>query len=203
MGLRVSALARKDRRFAVVSLFDQCDAVIDFTAPAASVGFARQACRAGKPVVIGTTGFTKAQYAQILACARRVPVFLAPNMSPGVNLMYRLAAEAAKFLPRYKASILETHHIHKKDAPSGTALRLAEAVRQSLGGRAKISIASKRIGSVVGEHTLTLTGPDESLKITHHARSRDVFARGSLEAALWVRRQKPGLYEMLDMLKTL
>jgi 4-hydroxy-tetrahydrodipicolinate reductase len=117
-----------------------------------------------------------------------------------VALLTRLAAEAARGLPGYDAGIVETHHKAKKDAPSGTALRLAQAVRDGAGAGAAVATASLRLGDVVGEHALTFAGPFERLTLSHSAESRDVFARGALDAALWLRRRKTGLYDMLDLL---
>lgn len=223
MGSRVADLARNDARFSLaacvikgppagvsepaVILPDDfpaalkgADAVIDFSAPEASVGFAQAAAAARKPIVIATTGFTKAQYRKILSLERRTPIFLSPNLSLGVNLLFHLSQVAARVLKRYEARVSETHHRLKKDSPSGTALRIAEAVMEGRGRRDEVPIASQRLGDVVGDHTLALSGPGESIELVHRAHTRDVFARGALEAALWVSRKKPGIYDMLDMM---
>jgi 4-hydroxy-tetrahydrodipicolinate reductase len=113
-------------------------------------------------------------------------------------LMLSLARQAARALKDYDAGILEIHHTRKKDSPSGTALRLAEAVRQGRPG--DVQISAQRLGDVVGEHALIFAGPDERLSLSHSAQSRDVFARGALDAAAWVARKKPGLYDMLDLM---
>lgn len=223
MGTRVAELARKDPRFSIVagvvkgqaasgsgSMYvlasdlprelKRADVVIDFSAPEASVGFAEMAAQARKAIVIGTTGFTKAQSDKIRSLGRAAPIFLSPNLSPGVNLMFHLSALAARVLKDYDASISEIHHPKKKDAPSGTALRLAEAVRQGRQSDEAVPIVSQRIGDVVGEHTLTFAGPTERLELTHRAHSRDIFAKGALHAASWVARKKPRIYDMLDLM---
>lgn len=211
-GSRVAALAAEDARFHLAARVDRArmaeledeagayGAVIDFSVPEAAVRAAGICARAGAAFVTGTTGLTDVQRAQLGAAAKKVPVFSAPNFSRGVTLMLRLAAEAARRLPGYDAALVETHHKAKKDAPSGTALRLARAVREGRGDDIEVPTASLRLGGVVGEHALVFAGPFERLEIVHRAESRDVFARGALEAALWCARKKPGLYDMLDLL---
>lgn len=223
MGRRVAELAGRDSRFKLVAgivrrtpgglspspyplatpprleaLLPAADILVDFSAPEGSVGFARLAAKRRKPIVIGTTGFSPSQLARIRACSRAVAVLLSPNFSRGTNLLFELARRAARALD-YDAAILETHHSGKKDSPSGTALRLAEAVRSGRPG-AEVPIASQRIGTVTGDHTLVLAGPFERLELTHRAQSRDAFAEGALEAAAWAARRKPGLYGMRDVI---
>ncbi len=205
MGRRVCDLVSKDPRFHLVALihrenfartlWSDLDLVIDFSSPEGSLAILKKAALEKIPVVIGVTGFSSAQMSQIKAVSRRIPVFLASNFSPGVFWMKRLASEISRALPRYDMSILEIHHKAKKDAPSGTAKDIA----QLLGGKAKIH--SLRVGDIVGEHTVVLAGPFERLEITHRAHSRDVFARGALEAAFWLKRQRPGLYGMEDLFR--
>ena len=211
MGARVAALAAEDARFALAGcvgrgnasdlpgLLASADALVDFSSPAASLSFAAAAASARRAAVIGTTGFSKAQLARLKALSKRAPILVSPNFSPGVNLLFRLAAEAARRLPGHDARIVESHHKAKKDAPSGTALRLARAVSEARGGAA-VPAVSLRLGDVVGEHTLTLAGPFERLELTHRAHSRDLFARGALDAALWLKGHRPGLYDMGDAL---
>jgi 4-hydroxy-tetrahydrodipicolinate reductase len=163
------------------------------------VRFASQAAAARKPAVIGVTGFSPVQLAQLKAASRRIPVFLSPNFSPGVHALGVVLRAAASLLKDYEVSISETHHSRKKDAPSGTALRLARILMEARRGAAP-AIVSQRVGDVVGDHTVTLAGPCERLELTHRAQSRDVFARGALRAALWVRGRRPGLYDMTDLL---
>jgi 4-hydroxy-tetrahydrodipicolinate reductase len=205
MGRRVAALASGDARFSLAgallrssspqeigALAAAADVLVDFSAPEAAIRYAAAAAKARKAFVSGTTGLSAVQTEQLRAASRQVPVLLSPNFSPGVFALIRLAAQARKLLPGFDIGISETHHAAKKDAPSGTALRLSEAV----GGA---PIVSQRLGDAAGEHTLTLAGPCERLELTHHAHSRDVFARGALEAALWCAGRKPGLYGMEDI----
>jgi 4-hydroxy-tetrahydrodipicolinate reductase len=211
-GSRVAALASEDPRFHLVARVDRSraeefldesgsvSAAIDFTAPESCVRFAAACARTKTAFVTGTTGLTVIQRAQLATAAKKIPVFVAPNFSRGVTLMLHLAQEAARRLPDYDAVLVETHHKGKKDAPSGTALRLAQAVRDGRGDDAPVNTVSRRIGDVVGDHELTFAGPFETLLLTHHAESRDLFAQGALDAALWAAGKKPGLYDMLDML---
>ncbi len=211
-GSRVAALAATDPRFQLVARVDRARAeefedeagavrvAVDFTTPESCVRFAAACARRKTAFVTGTTGLTVVQRAQLAAAAKKVPVFAAPNFSRGMTLTLHLAAEAARRLPGYDAAIVETHHKGKKDAPSGTALRLAQAVREGRADDAAVPTASLRLADVVGEHALTFAGFDESLTLAHRAESRDAFARGALEAALWTVGKKPGLYDMLDMM---
>jgi 4-hydroxy-tetrahydrodipicolinate reductase len=211
-GSRVAALASTDMRFHLAARVDRARsaefedeagafaAAIDFSVPEAAVHYAAACARAKIAFVTGTTGLNDVQRAQLAAAAKKIPVFSAPNFSRGVTLMTWLAAETARRLPGYDAAIVETHHKGKKDAPSGTALRLAQAVREGRGTDEKVETLSLRISDVVGDHELVFAGPFERLTLEHHAESRDVFAAGALEAALWVVKKKPGLYDMHDML---
>ncbi|MBI4425224.1 MAG: 4-hydroxy-tetrahydrodipicolinate reductase [Elusimicrobia bacterium] len=223
MGRRICELARADRRFAVAAGVDSgdaaraapgaaplltesqldkampdVDALVDFSSAAASVRYAALAARTRTPIVVGTTGRDPAQEKALRAFGRETPLFVAANFSPGMTLLLHLSRLAAKALPLWDPAILEVHHAGKKDAPSGTALRLAESVEAG-GGRAP-SIASQRAGDIVGEHALLLAGPDERLELAHRAHSRDVFARGALEAALWLRGRPAGVYGMSELL---
>src|SRR6185436_1505598 len=134
-------------------LLAQADAVIDFTTPEASVLFVEAAARKKKPAVVGTTGFDAGQLARLKDCSRKTAVFLSPNFSPGMNILFHLAERAAAALPDYDAGIYEIHHTKKMDAPSGTALRLAKAVEAARSPRRAVPVASQRLGSVIGEHT--------------------------------------------------
>lgn len=162
--------------------------------------FAAACGRAKVPFVSGTTGLTQVQRAQVAAASRKTAVFMAPNFSRGVTMLLHLAGVAARHLPEYDAAIVETHHKAKKDAPSGTALRLAQAVADGRGGDGSAPTSSLRIGGVVGDHRLALAGPFDLLTLSHSAQSRDAFALGALEAALWAARKRPGLYDMLDLM---
>jgi 4-hydroxy-tetrahydrodipicolinate reductase len=211
MGSLIASMAAADKRFSVPARvknrdFDllqknlgKVDVLIDFSVPEASLRYANLAAAARKPIVIGTTGFSAADWKALRELAQKTPLFHSPNFSLGIHVMLSLAEEAARSLPDFDASISETHHKQKKDAPSGTALRIAERLSQARPGGPPIEITSRRLGHVVGEHVLTLAGPFETLEITHRAQSREVFAAGALEAALWLKARKPGLYGMDDL----
>ena len=201
-------------------VFARADGVLDFTSPAATVEFAGYAAQARIVHVIGTTGCSVADDAAIAAAARPATIVKSGNMSLGVNLLAVLVEQAARALdPQdFDIEILEMHHRHKVDAPSGTALLLGEAaalgrdmalednavkVRDGhTGPRAQGSIgfATLRGGSVVGEHSVYLSGPGERIILSHDAQDRSIFARGAVKAALWARGRKPGLYSMRDVL---
>lgn len=201
-------------------VFARADGVLDFTSPAATVEFAGYAAQARIVHVIGTTGCSVADDAAIAAAARHATIVKSGNMSLGVNLLAVLVEQAARALdPQdFDIEILEMHHRHKVDAPSGTALLLGEAaalgrdmaleenavkVRDGhTGPRAQGSIgfATLRGGSVVGEHSVYLSGPGERITLSHDAQDRSIFARGAVKAALWARGRKPGLYSMRDVL---
>jgi len=196
------------------------DAVIDFTSPEASVEHARICAEQKVALVVGSTGFSKSDKAKMAEAAKLVAIVMAPNMSVGVTLMLKVAGELARVLgPSFEAEVVELHHRQKKDAPSGTALRLAQVVADvhqtagkphqfrtaregQIGERSptEIGIQSVRGGDVVGEHTLYFFGSGERLELTHRATSRDTFASGAVRAARWVVGKPAGLYDMLDVL---
>ncbi|HVW21169.1 MAG TPA: 4-hydroxy-tetrahydrodipicolinate reductase [Opitutaceae bacterium] len=195
-----------------------CDAIVDFSSPRATRALLELAVAKGKPVVLGTTGHEPAEKAALLALAARVPCVWAGNFSVGVNLLFALTRRAARTLGAdYDAEVLEMHHRFKKDAPSGTAARLLEIIREErkLGaealrhGRAgitgertpsEIGVHALRGGDVVGDHTVMFAALGERLELTHRASDRAIFARGALRAAQWVAGQKPGVYDMQDVL---
>ncbi|MEA3306577.1 MAG: 4-hydroxy-tetrahydrodipicolinate reductase [Elusimicrobiota bacterium] len=179
------------------NLIAKADIAIDFTSPKASLRFAKICAKARKPIVIGTTGFTNEELSDLKNCANEAPVFLSPNMSPAVNLTFAVSKLIAKKLKNFDISILEAHHIMKKDAPSGTALRYRDYIMEV--SDKKIDMASVRAGGIIGEHTVLFAGSDERVELTHRAQSRDVFAKGALEAAKWTAVQKPGFYNFFDM----
>lgn len=186
------------------ALMAASDVVIDFTLPAVTVRHAKLAAKAGTAMVIGTTGFAPAEVKAIAAAARRVPIVQAPNMSLAVNLLFALTKRAAAVLDAtYDISISEIHHREKRDAPSGTALALgaaAQAGRKQKGKPAKIPMVSIRAGDAAGEHTVLFAGEGERLELAHKATSRQVFARGAVFAARWVKGKPPRLYDMADVL---
>ena len=172
----------------------EADAIVDFSTPAATAALAVIAAETGTAHIIGTTGFDDATEAAIAEAARRVVVVKSGNMSLGVNLLAALVERAAEKLPDWDVSVVDLHHRHKVDAPSGTALLLGEAA-----GR-KTDFASLRGGSVVGAHDVYLAGEGEYLVLSHRAENRDIFAQGALTAALWAQTAKAGLYSMRDVL---
>lgn len=194
----VGGVGRSSPPDALPALLRGADVLVDFTLPAPSLAFAREAARARIPFVSGTTGFSPKQAAALRALGRRIPVFWSPNMSPGMNLLFELAARAAAALPGYDAAVVDVHHNKKKDAPSGTAKRLQAALARPGSPAPAVSL---RVGDVAGDHTVFLAGPGERLELTHRAHSREVFARGALQAALWTAGRRPGFYGMADLLK--
>ena len=195
------------------------DVVIDFTWPDVILKTAEICGRSSVPLVMGTTGLQKEQLGEFRGSVASIPCVLAPNMSVGVNLLFKLAGEAAAILgDDYDVEITEAHHRFKKDAPSGTANRLAEiiadALDRNLGEQARygrhgltgertqkeIGIHALRIGDVVGEHTVSFGTIGERVELVHKAQSRDAFAKGALRAARFVCNARPGLYDMQDVL---
>ena len=201
------------------ALFATADAVIDFTAPKATVAHARLAAEKRKALVIGTTGLTEADIAAIAEAARHTTIVRSPNMSLAVNLLEALTERVAASLgPDYDIEIFEIHHKHKVDAPSGTALLLGDAAARGrkvklsdvavrgrdghTGARKEgtIGFTAARGGSEVGDHVVMFCGEAERIELTHKATGRQIYARGAVRAALWARGKPPGLYSMKDVL---
>jgi 4-hydroxy-tetrahydrodipicolinate reductase len=201
------------------AVLDDFDVLVDFTRPEATLDYLATCAAAGKKVVIGTTGFDAAGKERIAAAARDTAVVFAPNMSVGVNLCLKLLDLAARVLrDDVDVEIIEAHHRHKVDAPSGTALRMGEVVAAALGrdlktcavygregvtgerARPTIGFATVRGGDIVGDHTVLFAGEGERVEITHKASSRMTFARGALRAAAWLKDRGTGLYDMQDVL---
>jgi 4-hydroxy-tetrahydrodipicolinate reductase len=195
------------------------DVLVEFTTPEATLGHLVRCRQLGRRMVIGTTGLSAPQRAEVEAAAEGIGIVMAPNMSVGVNLCFKLAETAARVLGgEFDVEILEAHHRHKVDAPSGTALRLGEVVASALGreladcalygreGRvgerspSTIGFATVRGGDIVGDHTVLFAGLGERVELTHRASSRMTFARGAVRAAHWVAGRRSGLYDMLDVL---
>ena len=196
-----------------------CDAFIDFTRPEGTLEYLAQCARQNVRMVIGTTGFGEEQRKTIVDAARGLSIAMAPNFSVGVNVMFRLLDVAARSLAKgYDVEILEAHHRHKVDAPSGTALRMGEVVAQALGRDLKrtaiygregvtgerkdetIGFATVRGGDLVGDHTVMFIGAGERLEVTHRASSRANYAAGALRAARFLMSKQNGLYDMADVL---
>jgi 4-hydroxy-tetrahydrodipicolinate reductase len=197
------------------------DVWIDFSTPASTLATAEAAAAAGARLVVGTTGLSTADREVIAGVASRIPVVLAANTSVGVTVLLRVVGEVARALgPGYDLEVIETHHRGKRDAPSGTALRLAEALAEATGRDLaataryarqgdvgprtdqEIGIQTLRGGDVIGDHTVHFLGIGERIEITHRASSRDTFARGAFRAAVWLANpaRAPGLYDMRDVL---
>ena len=198
---------------------EEGDVIIDFASPRGSIESLEYARDRGLGVVIGTTGFSPDQMGRIRELTRSVRCVLSPNMSVATNLMFKIVQDVARVLgSEYDIEILEAHHHLKKDAPSGTALKLGELLAQAVGrefsqvgvyGRkgmlgerpkSEIGIHSIRAGDIIAEHTVLFGGVGERLEITHRAHNRDTFARGAVRAAQWVVNQTNGLYDMHDVL---
>ncbi len=200
-------------------VIDEGNVIIDFTYHVASINHLRIAGEYAKPIVIGTTGFTREEMEEIKELSKKVPCVLTPNMSVGINLMFKMVQEIAHVLGEdFDVEIVEAHHRFKKDSPSGTALKLGQILAKSLNrnlddvavyGRKgmigerkdqEIGIQAIRAGDIVGEHTVLFGGIGERIEFTHRAHSRDCFAKGALRAAKWIPYQKNGLYDMQDVL---
>jgi 4-hydroxy-tetrahydrodipicolinate reductase len=248
MGKRIAALAIESEKFDIVSAMEArghealaCDVgeqagvgtfglavskeligepevVIDFSVPESTMAWL-DLCRNRKlPMVIGTTGLTESQLAEVADSAATIPLVHSANMSVGINLLLKLAAQVARALgDDYDIDICETHHRFKKDAPSGTAIALAKSICDAVGrsygdtvvlgrggqcprAKGEIGIHAVRIGDTVGEHTVMFGNLGETISLGHSAHTRDTFARGALRAAQWVVGKAPGLYDMLDVL---
>jgi 4-hydroxy-tetrahydrodipicolinate reductase len=201
------------------AVFAASDVVLDFTSPAATLAHAALAAASGKAHVIGTTGIDAAGEAKLAEAAARAPIVYAGNMSLGVNLLAELVTQVARALdPAWDIEIVEMHHRHKVDAPSGTALlfgraaasgrkvkldEVADRGRDGITGARKsgsIGFTALRGGDVVGEHSVIFATEGERVELTHKATSREIFARGALRAARWATGRKPGLYAMKDVL---
>jgi len=201
-------------------VIEGADCIIDFSTPKATLENIEVAAENSTPIVIGTTGLSgRKEMKHIRAAAKKIPIFLSPNMSIGMNILFKVVQDVARFTKgRFDIDILDIHHRTKKDVPSGTALKLAEYVAISRGLDPKknihfmrhetdfkrdpdeIKIMASRIGDIVGEHTVFFGGKGESIEITHRASNRQNFAEGAVLAAKWLVNQKKGLYNMFDVL---
>ncbi|MSS75347.1 MAG: 4-hydroxy-tetrahydrodipicolinate reductase [Methyloglobulus sp.] len=203
----------------LAAVSDQFDVLIDFTRPDVSMSYLEHCRQAGKKMVIGTTGFNDAQKTKIAEAAKATAIMIAPNMSVGVNLSLKLLEMAAKVMGDYTdIEIIEAHHRHKVDAPSGTALRMGEVIAKTLNrdlkdcavygregitgerDRKTIGFSTIRAGDIVGEHTVMFADEGERVEITHKASSRMTFANGAVRAAAWLGDKSTGLYDMQDVL---
>jgi len=198
MGKAIAAAVAEDSHFAIDQ--DHGDVLVDFSAPAALETSLERAMSAGVPILIGTTGLDEAADKAIVAASRQVAILRAANTSVGVALLADLVERAAKALgPEWDIQISETHHRHKVDAPSGTALMLGAAAEHARGSGVA-GYASVRGGTVAGDHDVLFLGPDERLILSHRAESRMIFARGALAAAAFLAGKPAGLYSMRDVI---
>ncbi|ENM3951428.1 4-hydroxy-tetrahydrodipicolinate reductase [Vibrio cholerae] len=198
---------------------EQFDVIIDFTAPVSTLANLALCEQHGKKLVIGTTGFTDAQRQTIEQAAKKIPIVMAPNYSVGVNLVFKLLEKAAQVMGDYcDIEIIEAHHRHKVDAPSGTAIGMGEAIAHAMGNqlsdvavyaregitgersRNEIGFATIRAGDIIGEHTAMFADIGERVEITHKATDRMTFANGAVKAAIWLAEQPAGFYTMTDVL---
>ncbi|MFC1501267.1 4-hydroxy-tetrahydrodipicolinate reductase [Elusimicrobiota bacterium] len=202
----------------ISDLISSANVTIDFSSTHATLNNLDISVKNKKPYVIGTTGFNPKEIERIKTASRSIPIVFAPNMSIGVNVLFKLVSEASKTLANYDKEIVELHHNQKKDAPSGTAIKLAEIISDSMKkklkdiavygrsgsigprDKAEMGVFAVRAGDIVGEHTVYFAGPGERVELTHRAHSRDTLASGALTAAKWIVNQKAGLYDMQDIL---
>jgi len=209
MGRSLIACAQGDPELQIVAEIDQgddlakvisrVDAIIDFSVREATAAVAKLAAEHKKALVIGTTGHGDDEKKVVLDILKAIPVVWSANFSTGVNTLFWLTQKAAEIIGNdWEVEVVETHHTAKKDAPSGTAKRLQEILKHVRGKDAPAH--ALRIGDVVGDHTVIFGTPGERLELTHRAASRESFARGALRAAKWAVKQKPGLYDMQDVL---
>ena len=209
MGQALAACAQTDSELQLTGAIDQgddlskivakCDAIVDFSVHEATIAIAKLAAQHKKALVIGTTGHTEADKKAVRDAVKSIPCVWASNFSTGVNTLFWATAKIAEIVgPKWEAEITETHHTGKKDAPSGTAKRLQEILKQARGK--DVPAHALRVGDVVGDHTVTFGTAGERIELTHRASSRETFARGALRAAKWAVKQPAGLYDMQDVL---
>ena len=197
--------------------FEAADVVIDFTSPKALFNFTETAVTNNTGLVIGTTGLEDQHFKLLQQSGQSVPVFYAPNMSFGVNSFFSLARKAAAHLKDFDIEIIETHHRYKKDAPSGTAIKLGEEIADELNyskeqfnfnrqqdqqerKKNEIGFSSIRGGNIPGEHTVIFHGDNESIELTHRAFNREIFSDGAIEASIWLSKQKKGYFTFKDLI---
>ena len=219
MGTRIRSLAGDSKDFKIVAAFDQnnrlsaetlkgVNVLIDVSLPEGTREALKACLEAKTAMVIATTGLGEKIEAEIKKASEKIPVLLSPNMSRGANSLIELAALAAtKFGKPYSIKMIEAHHIHKKDRPSGTAKKIVQAIVNAKGwDSARAAEMEKEVhvireDEIVGDHTVIFSGPGETFTLSHHAESRDAFANGALDAALFLAGKKPGFYSISDVLK--
>ncbi len=203
----------------ITKAFAGCDVIIDFTHPDVTMEIAAHAAKAGKGLVIGTTGLTDQQVSGLKKLSKKIPIVFSPNMSIGVNVLFKAVSLLTKLLgDAYDIEIVEAHHKLKKDAPSGTALGIARVIAEARGvklndhacyerhgiigprPKGEIGIQTVRAGDIIGDHTVLYAGNNERIEITHRAHTRQNFAQGAVRAARWIKDKAPGMYSMMDVL---
>jgi 4-hydroxy-tetrahydrodipicolinate reductase len=210
MGSRILDLAKEDKEFEITGVFDidgkaepsieNSECLIEFTTPEATMAHLAICEKLKRQMVIGTTGLSDEEKAKIKEASAKIPIVFSPNMSVGVNLLFKLVEDAVKVLGKeYEVSILEAHHAEKKDAPSGTAKEMEKIVKKA-NADTDVAISSVREGEIVGEHTITFESDMDLVEITHSAKTRDILAKGALSAAKFVAGKKNGLFTMRDVL---
>ena len=224
MGMRISALAQEDKEFKLAVLLENkshpsigsqvngitiksdpstvkdADVLIEFSSPEATIAHLNECVKNEVKMVIGTTGLTAEQIAEIKKASTTIPIVFSSNMSVGVNILFSIARQVAeKTKNAYTIKIVEAHHIHKKDAPSGTAKTLAQII-ETASGQKIADIKSIREGEIIGDHEATFESDVDTIKISHNAKTRDIFAKGALVAAKFLAKQKSGLFDMQDVL---
>ena len=224
MGQRITQLAMQDKDFKITALLEHPDhplinkiyegilisseptavkkskVLIDFTSPDSTMACLKTCAEAGVNCVIGTTGLTEPNLQAIKTASARIAVVCSSNMSIGVNILFKLAGILSAAAPDfYQVRIEEAHHVHKKDAPSGTAKTLGRIIEESSAHRVE-DIQSVREGEIVGDHKIIFESPEDCIVIDHHAKTRDIFAKGALEAAKFLSTQTRGLFDMQDVL---
>lgn len=211
MGARIVELARQDERFRVTARYDinlvpenkpDFQVLIDFSSDDGAQKALELALKQDAALLVGTTALSAETRQAMERAGEKIPVLIAPNMSLGVAVLNHLLAEAVRLLaPGYDIDLVESHHIHKKDAPSGTAVRLLETIRRTRGSALPDDrVHALRAGDIIGEHSIRFAGPGEIIELSHRATTRDLFVLGALRAAAWIRDQPPGRYTINDVL---
>ncbi|TET45890.1 4-hydroxy-tetrahydrodipicolinate reductase [candidate division TA06 bacterium] len=184
----------------ISSAMEDADCLVDFSSPAFTDELVKMSDERGKPLVVGTTNLSGETLGLIENVSERIGIVLSPNMSPAMNVLFRIVPDVARALEKgFDVSIVETHHRWKKDSPSGTARKLMRILKDA--GSKDPQVRSLRMGEIIGEHVLTFAGEGETLKIAHCAQSRGAFASGALLAVRFVVKANPGLYDMFDVLR--
>lgn len=223
MGQRILAIAHADKKCKVVLGLERvdhpeighkdgieitsdpvrlqkCDCFIEFTTPEATIKHLEYLVKFKKAAVIGTTGLSVDDNRKIKLAAKKIPIVYSPNMSVGVTLLFKLLREAAIVLKKYNVCVSEAHHIHKKDAPSGTAKKIVDVINAQGFSIKYEDVAVTRDGEIVGDHRIVFESDVDKIELFHSAKTRDIFAEGAVMAAKWVAGKKPGLYSMNDVL---